>query len=275
MDTDKMNFDQYEADWLKRHKRSLPSKPRVSSWGLVGGILLWSIIALGAALVSGAHSVPAIYQTIPLSVPNVLRTGLSLFGFTIFELLIFAGALYRRDSRFAHFGLLLSMIGALAANVGSSVFAVTENKGDWLNMVVAVVLAFIAPLAAFLAGEMVHRLFAAHNEKMREAGDAYNQARADLDKQINRDFVKYERDFAKAHEVPPLRETFHENFAKSGEASKPRVKIHEVARLVRENGDENLSTDEMMTKYEISLGSTTKIRQMLKSQGGSHNQLLQ
>lgn len=192
---ERMDYEQYEKDWVKRHKGSRIRPPRVSSWGLIGGILLWALIAFGAALVSGAHSVPAILQTIPAVVPSPYREGLSLFGFTIFELLIFAGAVYRRDNRYATWGLLLAMIGALFANVGSSVVAVTQNHGDGLNYAVAIVLAIIAPLAAFLAGEMVHRLFEAHQEKLTAAFAEYDADRITLDRIINRDFVKYEKQF--------------------------------------------------------------------------------
>lgn len=272
MQDERMTYEDFEQDWLKRHKRSLPVKPRISSWALIGGILIWSIIAVGAALVSGAHSVPAIHQTIPSSVPDGLRSVLSLSGFTIFELLIFAGALYRRDSHFAKWGLLLSMIGALAANIGSSVFAVTENGGDWLNMTVGVVLAFIAPLAAFLAGEMVHRLYEQHKEKIGDAFAKYDAARADVDKQINRDYKAFMKPFLKS---TAFHETFHENSVNesvSPKAPVKRVKIHEIARQVHENGDVDLSTADMMAKYNISLGSTSKIREILK---GGNSQFLQ
>lgn len=272
---DRMDYEQYEKDWFKRHKGSRLRPPRVSSWGLIGGILLWALIAVGAALVSGAHSVPAILQTIPAIVPSPFREGLSLFGFTIFELLIFAGAVYRRDNRYATFALVLAMVGALFANVGSSIVAVTQNHGDGLNYAVAFVLAIIAPLAAFLAGEMVHRLFEAHQEKLAEAFAKYDAERIALDKIVNRDFVKYEKqfevhepsrnDFTKSGEVENLRET-------SRSSVKPRVKIHEIAQQVHENGDANLSANEMMMKYNISLGSTAKIRAILKN---SPNELLQ
>jgi hypothetical protein len=195
MDTQRMNYEEYEKDWWKRNKGSRLRPPRISSWGLIGGILVWAIIAIGAALVSGAHSVPAILHTIPLEVVSPIREGLSLFGFTIFELLIFAGAVYRRDNRYAVMALIISMVGALAANVGSSVLAVSQNKGGGLDLLVAIILSIIAPLAAFLAGEMVHRLFESHRAKMDEALEAYDLKRQDIDKRINRDFAKYEKGF--------------------------------------------------------------------------------
>jgi predicted GIY-YIG superfamily endonuclease len=49
---------------------------------------------------------------------------------------------------------------------------------------------------------------------------------------------------------------------------KPRVKLHEVARQIHEAGDTDLSVDEMMRKYGISQGSTSKIRDILRQQHG-------
>lgn len=193
--TTTMTYEQFEQDWMKRHRGSAVKRVRVSSWGLIFGLLLWGIIAIGAALVSGAHSVPAIFATIPALVPSPFRELLSLSGFSIFELLIFAGSMYRRDSRYAGWGLLISVAGALAANIGSSIHAVTENGGDLLSFIVALVLAFIAPLAAFLAGEMVHHLYERHAKMIEAANAVTDQKRRELDATINREYSKYLKTF--------------------------------------------------------------------------------
>lgn len=256
-----MTFDEFERDWKRRHKASLPRKTHVSSWGLIFGIVLWALIATGAALVSGAHSIPAILQTLPPVVVSPLREYLSLFGFTILELLIFAGAVYRRESRYALWALIISMIGALAANIGSSIYAVAVNGGDTLNLIVAFILAVIAPLAAFLAGEMVHLLRKRHDEAIAEANATYDKRLKELDTKLNKEYDKYcetSRSFMKSGEAETLHET-------SRNPVKPRVKLHEVARQIHENGDAELSANEMMAKYGISLGSTSKVREILKN----------
>lgn len=189
-----LSYDEFEKDWIRRHKGSLVQKPKVSSLGLIAGIAIWGLSALGAALVSGAHSIPAILDTIPPVVPSPFKEILSLFGFTIFELLIFSGAVYRRDSRYALAALWTAMIGALAANIGSSI-RTALIVGDALALIVAVVLAAIAPLAAFLAGEMVHRLFEKHKEQIGEATAVWNDWRKGLDATINREYRKYENQF--------------------------------------------------------------------------------
>src|SRR3990167_9411478 len=48
----------------------------------------------------------------------------------------------------------------------------------------------------------------------------------------------------------------------------PRVDLREVAKQVYENGDIELRAIEMMAKYNISMGSTSKVREMLQSANG-------
>lgn len=188
-----MNYEEFERDWIKRHKASVPRLQRTSSLGITLGLILWAIIALGAAAVSGAHSVPAILKTIPQVVPSPHREFLSLSGFTIFELFIFAGAFYRKQSRYAAGGLILSFVGALAANVGSSVLAVEEHSGTSLDMIVSIVLACIAPSAAFLAGEMFSKILASHNEILEKAKNTYDEKRKNLDVIINREWQRSQK----------------------------------------------------------------------------------
>lgn len=49
-----------------------------------------------------------------------------------------------------------------------------------------------------------------------------------------------------------------------------RVNLQSIAQRVRENGDESLSTLDMMEKYGVSMGSTSKIREMLNGNGVHH-----
>lgn len=184
------SYEDHRKNWFKQHPGSIIRKPRISSWGLIFGIGVWGLIAFGAALVSGAHSVPAILETIPSIVISPIREYLSLFGFTIFELLIFAGAFYRHESRYAAWGLIIAMVGALAANIGSSILTVQNNGGDWLKLTVAIVLALIAPLAAFLAGEMVHRLVENHRAIIHAAWGKYEADYQELDIVILRDYKR-------------------------------------------------------------------------------------
>lgn len=266
-----MTFEEFAKDWRQRHKGSIPRQQRISSWGLIAGIALWLFIATLAAIFSGTHTVPTAALTILKSIESPYREYLSLTVFAVLELAIFAGSLYRRGNHVALTIMVLAFIGALFANVGSSVFAVTENSGDVLIMITAIILAVLAPSVALGAGEMFHRLYQEHQAKIELANADYKARLKEQDAIINREFTKTvnaretarenSRTFTKSDEPQIVHET-------SRNPAKPRVKIHEVAKLIHENGDIKLSVNEMMEKYQISSGSTSKVRDILASQNG-------
>lgn len=270
----KLSFDEYERDWIKRHKRSIPKVRLVSSWGLVFGILLWVFIAIVAAVFSGTHAVPTAAMTILKSVPSPTKEHLALSVFAVLEIAVFAGSLYRNESKVAHGIMWLALAGSLGANIGSSIAAVNENGGDGLIMGVGIILAILAPSVALGAGEMSRTLWVKHQAETETVNADNDERRKEIDILINRDYVKYEKDYEKKYFAESSR-----NFMKSDEPkevhetsrnpAKPRVKIHEVAKLVYENGDANLSVNELMEKYDISQGSTTKIRELLKGQNSN------
>lgn len=270
-------FDDFEVDWLRQHKRSIPRKPRISSYGLIFRIALWCSIAGIAAIVSAAHTIPAALQTIPLVVESPIREIAAILVFGILEGAIFAGSLDRRENGFARALLFPTMVAALAGNIGSSVLAVNQNLGDWLTMIMAVVMAILAPVSAFLAGEMAHTKWQQHNDKIAAATLAYEGKIKEMEAQIRRDYNKLVKTIEKEQRDAISREDFmkfrelHESSQddmKSDEPRKPRVKLHEVAKQIHEAGDEGLSVDEMMRKYGISQGSTSKVRDILKQQHG-------
>lgn len=50
-----------------------------------------------------------------------------------------------------------------------------------------------------------------------------------------------------------------------------RVNLREIAQQVHDNGDQQLTTEQMMQKYYISKGGTSKVRELLTTNGfGNH-----
>lgn len=263
-------FEEFERDYKRRHRSSIPQRPRISSWGLIGGIGLWSLIATGAALVSGAHSIPAILQTLPAIVTSPLREYLSLFGFTILELLIFAGAMYRRESRFALWALGIAMIGALAANVGSSVYSVILNGGDVLSLIVAIILALVAPLAAFLAGEMIHLLHQKHDAALAAAKEIFNQKARDLEAIINREYNRLYKPVASKRSVQQV------SIGQSASSSIGHTKVVDATVRVQEHLDAhpedlNLKPRALAAKLGVGKSTANNVQRERKGQGGYTN----
>ncbi len=259
-------FDEHEKDWKRKHKASLPRKPKVSSVQEYFWILFWVMVATGAAIFSAAHTIPAAEMTLFASLPS--RAQLAVTAFIIVELVIFGAAAKRREIPWLIWLLIGSLVVALLGNTSSSIRAVAENGGDILNQIGGVVLSVIAPFTALAAGEVLHIQLDKLAAKRKEAQDIYDAQWRDVESKINQSFTKavkvYEasRNFVKSDEAVQVHET-------SRNPVKPRVKIHEIAEIIYENGDGKMSANEMMDKYQISLGSTTKIREMLKDRNAN------
>lgn len=274
MDNETMQtYEDYERDWKKSHKADVPRKLRTSSGREYFWIGFWLIVATGAAVFSAAHTIPAAELTILKDVPS--RNILAITAFVIVELVIFGAASNRRDIKWLVWLLIGSVSVALAGNISSSIRAVYENGGDIINQVGGVLLAIIAPLTALAAGEVLHIQLDKRTEKMNFSQADFDQKFKDMEAKIRSAYTRYEkgfkaevsRNFMKSREADEV----HEVSRSVHEAPKPRVKLHEVAREIHEAGDSKLSAAEMMEKYGISLGSTTKVREILTTNGFSHH----
>lgn len=274
MDENLQTYDDFERDWKKSHKADIPRKVHASSAREYFWIAFWIVVASGAAIFSAAHTIPAAELTILTNVPN--RGALAITAFVIVELVIFGAASMRHEIKWLKWLLLGSVSVALAGNISSSIRAVTENGGDIINQGGGVLLAIIAPLTALAAGEVLHIQLDIRNEKAKAAQSEFDQKYRDMEAKVRSAFARYEkgfkaevsRNFMKTHEANEV----HEAPVKTDEVAKPRVKLHEVANTIRENGDNKLSAAEMMEKYGISLGSTTKIREILSHNGHSNGE---
>lgn len=272
---DIQSYEEYEQDWKRSHKADIPRKKRASSFREFFWIGFWVMVATGAAIFSATHTIPAAELTIFKDVPY--RGNLAITAFVIVELVIFGAAAGRHDIGWLKWLLLGSVLVALAGNISSSIRAVSENGGDIINQIGGILLAVIAPITALAAGEVLHIQLDKRNEKIDAADSEFQQKWKDMETKIRTAYKRYEkevkteisRNFMKNREMNEV----HETSQKSSEVPKPRVKLHEVAREIYENGDKELSTSEMMEKYGIGLGSTSKIRDILKSNGFSNGHM--
>lgn len=214
-----------------------------------------------ASLLSGVHTVPAVRDGMTTDFwPQPFIDGVSMLSFVAIELVFFvaAYALMRKRQWHVMITLGIAFIVAMVANLKENISA--YQAGDPGTITVAVVLGIGAPLIAFMAGKMFVDIHRARRSVGTEARRSYEEALKAWDTTINREWSKYQKSQEELASRPVSREV-HEN----SRGNKPRVKLHEVAREIRENGDESLTSAEMMERYNISLGSTTKVRQMLQN----------
>lgn len=186
-----LSFDEFERDWKRKHKASIPHKVIASSAREFFWIGFWLVVATGAAIFSAAHTIPAAELTILKDVPS--RSQLAITAFIIVELVIFGAAAGRREINWLKWLLIGAVMVALAGNISSSIRAVYENGGDIINQFGGVLLAIIAPLTALAAGEVLHIQLDKRNEKQRLSNEEFDVKYRDMEAKILQAYTKYEK----------------------------------------------------------------------------------
>lgn len=252
-----MNYQEFRSDYEMRHRASVPTKPKTVNdyprW--LGFVALVMFIAV--SIVSGVHTVSTMRHTMEASkvVAEAAKDIASLAAFFGFEVALFVSVFgwLRRDNRWVAY---LATAVVFAVIVLANIQDVARAAGDsLLDGVMVLGLGVGTPLVALFSG----KLFVDIYRRGLVTGDAndkkYLAACKRWDKEIDRAWGKHQAETREVHE--PVHEPTRE--------PKPRVKLHEVARQVRENGHEALSASEMQAEYGISQGSTTKVRAILSN----------
>lgn len=264
------SFEEFKEDWLLKHPASIPVEDIEDSpyprW-LRGATFL---MFLAAALLSAVHTIPVVYAGIPSNsiISPEIRTAAANASIIAFELgiLLSAFLMIAKSSMGLAWLLLGTMFtGTIIANIQSISQTSSEGIG---SSVVTIVFGAGIPVIALAAGKLFVNIYTTERTLKKRGKESYREALKELDTIINQAHTKYlkqhdtSRNFVKSDEAQPVHET-------SRSPVKPRVKIHEIAEIIYENGDGKLSANEMMDKYNISLGSTTKIREMLKDRNAN------
>jgi hypothetical protein len=187
-----MTFDEFERDWLRRHRALVPRRRNVSSGSEFFWIIFWLIVAAGAAVFSAVHTIPAAEMTILASVEG--RSDLAKSVFVIGELVIFGAAAKRREIPWMLYLLGAALLVLLMGNISSSVRAVSENGGDILNQIGGILQSIIAPFTALGAGEILHVMLDKRQQKIMSAEDEYSAKLVELQAKINSAWKKHEKE---------------------------------------------------------------------------------
>ncbi len=261
-----MDFQEHEAEWKLRHKASLPRQKRVSSASSTFWIIFWIMVAIGAAIYSAAHTVPAAELTIFKTVPY--RSQIALLTFITVELVIFGAAAGRHTIRWLVYLLAATVLVALAGNISSTMAAVQANSGDVLNYIGGFLLAVMPPFTALAAGEVVHKQLQELSRLRGVAREEYTAAWKVIDAKINSSYTKLQK------ATPELRSDYGENRSdydelqndyselRSDYVAKP--KLRDIATKIRSDGNQNMTTSQLIQNYNVPRGSIAKLRSMLR-----------
>lgn len=259
---EQMTYDEYERDWKRRHKSQIPRKRRVIHLQEYFWIVFWIVVASGAAIFSAAHTIPAAEMTILKDVPS--RSQLAITVFAIVELVIFGAAAGRKEIEWLKYLLIASVLVALAGNVGSSVRAVSENGGDWLNQFGGILLSIIAPVTALAAGEVLHIQLDKRAAKIRIADDEYDQKQKELEAKVNQAYTKHMKQFEAVKTV---------NFTPLSTSKQPSKAVLDTADFLRNHVEfDNLSSREVAPLAGVSHTIVSQARQYNKQSQNGHIQ---
>lgn len=267
MNENQLTFDEFERDWRKKHRSSIPKRRRVSSFQEFFWIGFWVLVALGAAIFSAAHTIPAAEMTLLRELSD--RANLAKTAFIIVELVIFGAAAGRREIDWLKWLLGAALLVALAGNISSSVRAVTLNGGDLLNQFGGVLLAIIAPVTAFAAGEVLHIQLKKRSEKFQEAETNYQEENKELESKINRAFKQYEKESAP---IQPVNSANPVNFNNINR-NKPSKILQKAVNWLNEH-PEHLETESRDLMEHIGASHVTiwKAQQQIKHSQNGHKQ---
>lgn len=229
METEKqLSFEEFERDWKRKHKASIPRKIIASSAREYFWISFWLVVAIGAAVFSAAHTIPAAELTILKDVAS--RSQLAITAFIIVELVIFGAAAGRREINWLKWLLVGAVLVALAGNISSTIRAVYDNGGDIINQFGGVLLAIIAPITALAAGEVLHIQLDKRNEKQRLANEEFDTKYKDMDAKILQAYTKYEKQFK-----PQYTAVNSVKFTDFTSVDKPSPKMKKAVEWLREH----------------------------------------
>lgn len=271
-----MDYQEFRNKYEQQHPASVP-QPEV----FIGEYPKWvtpvvAAMFITAALFSGVHTIPIAYTAIDgKHVADWLRQagGVSAFVFLDAGVLLSAYLLVKKFNLFILAILLITISVAMGANLYSVSQALSSDSADQFTKIITVLFGLVAPLMAALSGGIYVWLHQSERSADEVSKMHFRDEQIQWDKIVEREWKKHQKENTSRNFMKSSREndSVHETPMKNSEAPKPRVKLHEVARAVYEAGDQNLSTNEMMEKYQISLGGTSKVRELLTKNGfGSH-----
>lgn len=250
--SDMMTFDEFDKDWQKRHRASVPRKAKTSSGREYFWIAFWLVVATGAAIFSAAHTIPAAEMTIFSTVPS--RGYLAITAFIIVELVIFGASAMRREIHWLVWLLTGAVLVALAGNVSSSIRAVAENGGDFLNQFGGVLLAIIAPITALAAGEVLHIQLDRRNAKRLLAQADYEAKYREMEAKINAAYSKYVKEHEPKVEPVETRQVVG-SFRQLPTIAHPTPKMKKTLAHLREH-PEDMETESRALASRIGVSHT-------------------
>lgn len=188
-----MNYEEFRQQYEAQHPASVPVLRYEQSifprWVKLAVMAMF----FAAALISGVHTVPTVYQTIEANkVAPLVHDIAALSSFVAIELAILLSAYLLVRNAFLGWTLLIvTSFVAGVANLQSSMMAL-DGKDDWTRLV-AVVMGLAAPLIVLASGKLLVSIFNSERSINGRAEDRFREERQAFDAEVLGAFEKFSR----------------------------------------------------------------------------------
>lgn len=188
-----MDYHEFRSQYEAQHPASVPVLRYELS--VYARWVKWAVLAmfLAAALISGVHTVPTVYQTIEAAkVAPLVHDIAAMSSFVAVELAILLSAyLLIRNPWLGWALLIVTSFVAAVANLQSSMSALA-GKDDWTRLV-AVVMGLAAPLIVLASGKLLVVIFNSERTISGRAEERFREECKAFDSEVLGAFEKFTR----------------------------------------------------------------------------------
>lgn len=199
-----MNYEEFRQQYEAQHPSSVPVlRYELSTFP---GWVRWAVMAMfmAAAIISGVHTVPTVYQTIEKDkVAPLVHDIAALSSFVAVELAILLSAyLLKRNAKLGWLLLITTSFVAGIANLQSSMTAMS-GKDTW-TQVVAVSVGLAAPLIVLASGKLLVDIFNGERAVNSRADERFREESKLFDAEVLTAFEKFSRSKRSSVQLPAV-----------------------------------------------------------------------
>lgn len=272
-----LSYEEFRAQYEKQHPASVPTLeyeiheyPQWVRWAVL-------ITFICAAMVSGIHTVPTVWQSIEVNniINEAMRTWVSFASLFAIELAILLSAyLMAKGVKLAYFVMGIASLVAVLANLYSVSRAL--NTGEDIGaLIVAVALGIGAPMIALFTGKMFVDIHRADRIQDAKAKKVYKEACIAWDKEIEKAFKGYQKDATKSRVSSAVdnRLSIQTDSRQSGAGFSRVSSAVDIALNYLQNNPSavDLSVRDLGTVAGVGKDSAAKARNLYLSENGHSN----
>jgi hypothetical protein len=276
---EEMKMEQYQefrTQYEAQHPASIPRMGKAMSDYPAWLQPLTLIMFIAVSLVSGAHTVSTVHETLEASlIADNIKAIVPYAAFFAFELALFVSVFswLRKHSLWLPY---LSTATVFIVIVVANLQDVPRSLGfdNMMLSTITIGLSFGTPLVALLSGKLFVDIYRANRMIHVKTQEEYTQALKQWDATINGAWTKYQKEQTareKVHEPKQRLQSFHEvheNFMKPVKRTATREKVHEY---LHENPDAiHMQVSELAGALGLSIGLVSEERNNWKQENNGH-----